>query len=269
MTDTRILQLTDLHLFCDEQSTLKGIPTRKSLQKVVDSIVQNETAFDRVVITGDHTHDEQAESYRVAREILSPWTDRLSVVPGNHDDRNVLRSVLGDVIDRQAGSSVPDDDRITFSFDCGSWLCVGLDTHLPGEVPGQLGIAQAQWLRQRLTEHGDNPSVLFCHHPPVDVGSIWMDAIGLQDRQLLLDVVSDFSGVRLISCGHVHHEFEGSSGSVRVVAAPSTGLQFDPQGTQATFANDPPGYRIIELNGNSVETRVVRLSEATWTPVDD
>lgn len=268
MSDTRILQLTDLHLFCDETSTLKGIPTRQTLQDVVAFILQQEAPFDRVVVTGDHTHDERPESYAVARELLSPWVEQLAIVPGNHDDRDVMRSVLGDVIDRQSISAVEGDDRITFSFRCGHWLCVGMDTHLPGAVPGQFGEAQAAWLRSLLQEYTEHPTLLFCHHPPVDVGSIWMDAIGLQDRHLLLEVVHEFPQVQLISCGHVHHDSEHHAGSTRVVTSPSTGLQFDPDGSQPRFAADPPGYRIIELTDDRLTTHVGRLPQASHTPDD-
>lgn len=269
MADTRILQLTDLHLFCDSESTLKGIPTRHTLQDVVDSIVHNESEFDRVVVTGDHTHDEDPQSYAAVRSILEPWIDRLTIVPGNHDDRKVMRSILGDVVEKQVTDTMADDDRITFSIQCGSWLCVGLDTHAPGKVSGQFGTAQAEWLRHRLTEHGNNPTLLFCHHPPIDVGSEWMDAIGLEDRSLLLNVVQDHPSVRLICCGHVHHEFEGAAGPTRVVTTPSTGLQFDPRGTKPLFANDAPGYRVIELTDDQLKTRVGRLAHAAHTPVND
>lgn len=268
MSDTRILQLTDLHLFQDEEATLKGIPTRQTLQEVVAQILEQEPEFDHVVITGDHTHDERAESYTAVRELLAPWIDRLAIVPGNHDDRGVMRSVLGDVIDRQTETPVAGDDRITFSIRCGRWLCAGLDTHLPGEVPGQFGDAQAAWLRSLLTEHGDRPAVLFCHHPPVEIGSVWMDAIGLQDRERLMAVVEDFPGVQLICCGHVHHASEHLAGCSRVVTSPSTGLQFDPRGTQPQFSPDPPGYRIIELSDERLTTHVRRLPKASHLPTD-
>lgn len=269
MTGTRILQLTDLHLFCDEDSTLKGIPTRTTLRDVVEFVRQNEEPFDRVVSTGDHTHDEQPESYAAVREILQPWIDRLSIIPGNHDDRSVMRTVFGDVVDRQAGHDLPQDDRITFSHRFGSWLCLGLDTHCPGEVPGRFGEAQARWLRDQLTEHGEGPSILFCHHPPVDVGSQWMDPIGLQDRELMLEVIESFPRVRLICCGHVHHEFDGAIGGTRVVTSPSTGVQFDPNGTEPRFASAPPGCRVIEFTADRLTTRVLRLPRADHTPVVD
>jgi len=266
---TRILQLTDLHLFNQPEETLKGIPTRETLQAVVSAILRNEDEFDHVVVTGDHTHDEQLQSYQAARGILDPWMDRLTIVPGNHDDRAVMRSVLGDVIQNQSDDSVSDDDRIVFSFQCGEWLCLGLDTHVPGEVPGYFGEAQAGWLRRRLTAHGNHPSVLFLHHPPVDVGSEWMDRIGLKDRDRLVEVVRDFPSVQLICCGHVHHEFDGTVAGACVVTTPSTGIQFDPCGAEPHFASDPPGYRVIELANDQFRTHVVRLPHADHTPVVD
>lgn len=269
MVDARILQLTDLHLFCDTRTTLKGIPTRKTLREVVDSIRRDEAEFDRVVVTGDHTHDERPESYAAVRRMLEPWIDRLAIVPGNHDDREVMRLILGDVVEQHAPDPPPEDDRITFAFRCGSWLCLGLDSHAPGQVPGRLGTAQAAWLAERLADHGDKPSVLFCHHPPVDVGSDWMDAIGLQDRSLLLDIVQQHPSLQLICCGHVHHEFEGNIGNTRVVTTPSTGIQFDPRGSTARFAADPPGYRVIEITGDQIRTHAGRLPHVDHVPVND
>ncbi|MCH2201126.1 MAG: phosphodiesterase [Fuerstiella sp.] len=269
MTEFRILHLTDLHLFRDPEATLKGIPTRLTLQDVVDTVLQCESEFDYVIVTGDHTHDECPESYEAVRQILKPWLGRLAIVPGNHDDRDVMRTILGDVIAQQNPGDIPGDDRITFTLDCGPWLLAGLDTHAPGQVPGQFGGAQAAWLNERLAVHGNRPCVLFCHHPAVDVGSDWMDAIGLTDRNELVDVVRNHPAVQLICCGHVHHEFNGQIGRTRVVTTPSTGLQFAPGGTQAKFADDPPGYRVIELCDNQLETYVVRLSHAEHTPVCD
>ncbi len=261
MSDFRILQLTDLHVFRDPGVCLHTVDTRESFRRVVDHLKNSGQEFDHIVITGDHTHDERPESYEAVRSVLAPWLDRLLLVPGNHDDRAVLRSVFGDVTDRQAATDVPQDDRIVFSTACGSWLLLGLDTHCPGEVSGHLGGPQADWLRQRLTDHGRSPSILFCHHPPVSVGSEWMDAIGLQDRSLLRDIVADFPDIRVICCGHVHHEFSTDLGTAQVITTPSTGLQFDPAGSSPAFTDAPPGWRIIELSGTGMTTHVERLPD--------
>ena len=259
----RILQLTDLHVFAEPGIRLKGIPTRECLQDVVEHILTHEAAFDHVIITGDHTHDELEASYRAVQEILSPWNDRLWQVPGNHDDRAVLRSIFGD---RVAGAV---SERIGFQFTTDEWLCVGLDTHWPGEVAGRVGEAQTDWLARLLNKSSAKQVALFCHHPPVDVNSVWMDRIGLTDRNLLHTVVENDPRVRLICCGHVHHEFQSTLGNANVLTTPSTGIQFDPVGDVARFATAAPGCRVIEFTGDDYSTHVVRLPETKYSPVAD
>ena len=257
---TRILQLTDLHVFSDEQSTLKGIPTRETLDALIDHILSKEGEFDHVIITGDHTHDEQEPAYRYVRDIMSPWADRLWQVPGNHDDRVVMRQVFGD---RITGSG---QDLIQFSFQAGNWHCAGLDTHIPGEVSGRIESRQIEWLSRILADSAADHAALFLHHPPVLVGSTWMDAIGLDGRDKLQDFILASDKVKLVCFGHVHHEFSFSVGRAQIVSTPSTGIQFDPAGDTPHFATDAPGYRVIELQDDSFRTHVVRLSEARYVP---
>ncbi len=260
MTTIRILQLTDLHLFADPDERLFGIPTRELLQDVVAHVERSEGAVDHLVVTGDHTHDELPETYAAVREILHPWLDRLWQVPGNHDDRAVLRSVFSDRI-RGEGA-----EPVTFSFTAGDWLCLGLDTQVPGQVAGLVDDAQLAWIRRRLEEARPSSAILFLHHPPVLLGSAWMDPIGLERRELLQELLVEDGRIRLVCCGHVHHESAHEVGAALVVTTPSTGLQFSPDGTATTFADAPPGYRVIELDGDHFTTRVVRLPEARYLP---
>ncbi len=260
MKAVRLLQLTDLHVFRNPNALQKGIPTRELLQDVVQHIVNSGISFDYVVITGDHTHDELAESYSAVRSILSPWIDRLFLVPGNHDDRTVLRSVFGD---RVSGVG---QQLINFSFNAERWLCLGLDTHVPGAVPGLIEASQIDWAQQQLANSSAEFVALFFHHPPMDVGSLWMDPIGLAGKELLREWFTSEPRIRLACCGHVHHEFQDKVGHASVFTTPSTGIQFSPEGSTPTFVAAPPGYRIIELNEEGFSTHVVRLPETRFTP---
>ena len=260
MTIIRILQLTDLHVLKDADARLKGIPTHELLQDVVRHIVDSGVQFDHVIVTGDHTHDELPESYAAVRDILNPWIDRLWQVPGNHDDRTVLRSVFGDRISGKG------QELINFSFESGAWLCLGLDTHVPGSVPGLIEADQVDWVRSQLAESKSLFAVLFFHHPPVDVGSLWMDPIGLTGKELLQDLFQQESRIRLVCCGHVHHEFRCRLGHAEIVTTPSTAIQFSPEGSALNLVAAPPGYRIIELAEDGCSTRVVRLPEIRFTP---
>lgn len=258
---TRILVLTDLHVFAQPGALLKGIPTRESLQEVVAHIEQTEDSFDHVIVTGDHTHDEQPESYQAVLSVLQPWRDRLRIVPGNHDDRAVLRSVFGQITEGNGA------EPVRFQLDCGDWQMIGLDTHLPGEVSGCFDAAQAEWLKKTLYDSDAESVGIFMHHPPISVNSEWMDAIGLDGAAVLAEIVETDRRIRFLCCGHVHHEFEGELYHATVFTTPSTGIQFDPAGAEPNFAAAAPGYRVIELNGPFFQTRVVRLPQVRYSPV--
>lgn len=82
-------------------------------------------------------------------------------------------------------------------------------------------------------------------------------------------MITNEERIRLVCCGHVHHEFESQIGSAKIYATPSTGLQFNPAGAVANFAADAPGYRVIEVDSEGFTTNVVRLPEVRYTPVAD
>jgi Icc protein len=257
---TRILQLSDVHRFADPDERLFGIPTRELFEDVLAHVERSGLRPDHVVVTGDHTHDELPQTYAAVREELAPFLDRLWLVPGNHDDRAVLRAAFDDRIPADG------EGRVTFSFRAGDWLCLGLDTQVPGAVGGRIGAEQVDWIRAQLDEHRPRAAVLFMHHPPVELGLAWLDRIGLEDADLLHDLLMDQPRVRLVCCGHVHHETSNRVGSAEVVTVPSTGLQFSPTGDVAEFATAPPGYRLIELGADGYSTTVVRLPEARYAP---
>lgn len=261
MTTTQILQLSDLHPFADPDERLFGIPTRELLAEVIAHVQESGLQPDHVVVTGDHTHDERTETYTAVRELLEPFLDRLWLVPGNHDDRAGLRSAFPD---RIPGNGA---DRITFSFAAGDWLCLGLDTHVPGEVRGRVGAEQIGWVRSWLDEHRPRAVVLFMHHPPVELGLPWLDRIGLEDGRLLRDLIADDPRIRLVCCGHVHHESSNRVGAAEIVTVPSTGLQFSSVDDGARFVPAPPGYRLIELGDDGYSTTVIRVPATRYAPV--
>ena len=257
---TQILQLSDLHTFADPDGRLFDIPTRELLGDVLAHVEASGLRPDHVVVTGDHTHDELPATYAAVRELLHPYLDRLWQVPGNHDDRTALRDAFADRI------SGDGDDRVTFAFSAGDWLCLGLDTHLPGSTSGRLGADQLEWARGQLDDHRHRAAVLFMHHPPVQLGLAWLDRIGLEDAHLLHELLAEDPRIRLVCCGHVHHESSHRIGTAEVVTVPSTGLQFSPVSDVAEFVAAPPGYRLIELGDDGYTTTVVRLPEARYTP---
>ena len=176
MTDTLILQLTDLHLFADPAERLFGIPTRELLQDVLAHVEASGVRPDHVVVTGDHTHDELPQSYEAARGLLDPGSTGSGSSRAITTTGIALRSAFAERIGGEDG------DRVQFAFSAGEWLCLGLDTQVPGEVGGRIDAGQVEWIREQMRNRQPEAVVLFTHHPPVDLGLPWLDRIGLEGR---------------------------------------------------------------------------------------
>ena len=247
----RIVQISDCHLLADPEEPFKGIYPHRQLIDVLRLARETVPDCDRVILTGDMAHDERRETYRALREHLGGWVDLCRVVPGNHDDRDSIRSVFSDRVPEPGGA-------VRFSERVGGWRLIGLDSQSAGNVHGEIEATQLEWLVDQLQGNADEPTLLFLHHPPVPVGSAWLDAIGLRDAALFSQIVTKASQVRGVFAGHVHHEFEGELGRAAVYCAPATSLQFRPGTAEPEFDSLPPGFRVVELGASELRTYVVR-----------
>ncbi len=258
-----ILQLTDLHLMRDPDATLKGVPTHASLVDVLQFVRQGvddgRWNFDLVAITGDLAHDEQLATYQQLRELLGDWVSRCQLIPGNHDDRAFIREVFSELVQ-------PDSGWVTFSIEAAQWRLIGLDSHVPGEVFGRVHSDQLAWLKDELSKHATQPTLLFIHHPPFAVHSKWLDAIGLQEPEELLEIIRSSSQIQAVCAGHVHQPFEGSMGDVKLYTSPGTGVQFRPAEDIPIYDAVPPGFRTFTIDGDQFQTEVVRLPELKYHP---
>jgi 3',5'-cyclic-AMP phosphodiesterase len=250
---TRIVQITDCHLFADAAAELKGICTRERLGGVLAALREELPRAERLIVTGDLAHDERLQTYEALRELLAGWLPRVRLLPGNHDDRGFLREIFGDLV-QTAG------ERNVFAQSAGNWRLIGLDTQIPGAVAGELGPPQLAWLEEQLAG-SPQPAALFMHHPPVEVGSPWLEQIGLIDAPALWQLLARFPQVKVLCTGHIHQELAVHRGSILVLATPSTAVQFRPESALLVVDDVPPGYRILELEDEgSVRTRVIRVS---------
>ncbi|MFN0021099.1 MAG: phosphodiesterase [Pirellulaceae bacterium] len=251
----RVIQITDCHLFADAATQLKGICTRERLGRVLQALQAELPRAERLIVTGDLAHDDKRETYEAFRELLADWLPRVRLLPGNHDDRTLMRQIFGDVV-QAAG------ERNVFAESVGNWLLVGLDTQITDSLSGELGGEQLAWLEEQLTA-SSLPTALFLHHPPVPVNSLWLEKIGLKDASDLWQLLARFPQVRVICTGHVHQESATSHGSMLVLTTPSTAVQFRPESDVLVVDDVLPGYRILELaDDGSVQTRVMRVSVA-------
>jgi Icc protein len=179
------------------------------------------------------------------------WIDELCVLPGNHDDREMVRAAFGDRV-------IQDRATLNFVVRVGDFRLIGLDTLRPRRVHGRLGEEQLAWLARELGR-SSTPAILFMHHPPIRVGTWWLDKDLLRDQEALGKVVRG-SPVRALFCGHVHQESNGRLEQARVWTTPSTAYQFSPHALlPGPQRRSPPAFRVIDLDGDRIDTHVVRL----------
>jgi Icc protein len=98
------------------------------------------------------------------------------------------------------------------------------------------------------------------HHQPVTIGSNWLDEQMVRDADAFFAVLDQYVGVRAVLWGHVHQEIDRLRNGVRLLASPSTCVQFAAGSVNFKADDRPPGYRWLELHGDGrLETAVSRV----------
>ncbi|XKH61158.1 metallophosphoesterase [Halomonas sediminis] len=241
----RLIQITDAHLHADPQGRSRaGLPWRQ-FRTVIESVIAERPAV--VVVSGDVSQDATSASYILAKETLSALPCPWFWLPGNHDQPELMKAVhpLHDDVDLE------------------HWHMVLLDTRVEGREEGELGPERLAAFAECL-EQDARPTLVVLHHPPVAVGSAWMDRIGLQDREVFWQMLSAYPQVKLVLFGHAHQAFAHyqvlNHNPVGVYGCPATADQF--LAGAKDFALDQaarPGYRIVDLHDGDWLTWVERV----------
>ena len=152
-----------------------------------------------------------------------------------------------------------DPESVSFLDELNGWTLIGLDTLIEGSVEGDLAGEQWGWLRSTVSACA-GPVAIFMHHPPVFVGSQWIDQLSLASLGIFANLVEDFEQIKLVICGHVHQEFYTQIFHADVFTTPSTCVQFKPNSHDFAVDAIAPGFRTFNLKGDgSYETKVIRL----------
>lgn len=246
----RVLQLTDTHLYANPVGTLLGMNTLDAFQQVLRHFRDFHWPLDLLLATGDLVHDSSPEGYRRLSEILNSFDVPVFCLPGNHDDPTVMRKHL-------SGGSVRTDTVNDF----GGWRFVMLDSVIPGDEGGRLADDQLRSLEQALSG-SDRPTLVCMHHQPVQVGSAWIDTMAIENPSPLFEIVDRHPHVRGMLWGHIHQTYEGQHDGVRLMASPSTCVQFAPNIDSFQIDQEPPGFRLLALLPNGdIRSEVVRIDK--------
>ena len=245
----RILQVTDTHFAADPEFSVDGVNLRGALNAVFAQIRAEERPVDAILATGDLSEDASPESYVALRDALQTLETPVFCIPGNHDDPMIMERYL-------PGGWVV----CTPQFELGAWQLHLLSTYLPGSPAGELGEAQRANLAAALASNAGKFALLAMHHPPLSIGSPWMDAMGCRDDEALQALVAAHSSVRGVLWGHAHQEFALARHGAMWWGTPSTGYQYKPAVSEYECDELPPGYRVIQLHADgSVFSEVIRI----------
>ena len=244
------MHITDPHLFADAAADLRGTVTLQSLQRVLDHVRSSQWAADIVAMTGDLIQDDSAGAYQRFCELFSALGLPIHCVPGNHDVRSLMQRAL-----QRQGFHYCEIVRIH------SWLIVGIDSCLAGDAAGEVKRNEMENLRSTL-DTTDAPNVLIClHHPPLPVGSKWLDGVGLKNADAFLELICQYPHVRGAIFGHVHQAFDTTHEGVRIIGTPSTCRQFKTHSDKFALDDQPPAYRRLSLlDDGGIEEELIWLT---------
>lgn len=258
-----VAQITDSHVLAAGERFSGRVDTGAGLRAAVHQLNTMRPRPDVVLATGDLVNDGVTAEYEHLAGILGDLTIDLHVVPGNHDDRTLLRASLDQV--PRGGP----DDRIDFVLDDYPLRLIGLDTTVPGDHGGESHLDQMDWLDRQLSAAPDRPTLIFQHHPPFVTGIAWMDEVGLRHAERQAAVIERHRQVVAVICGHVHRPITTVIGSAAVSIAPSTGAQvsLELDGSPHLYLDDTPAMALHDWDGARLRSHVVQIGDRErWLP---
>lgn len=242
---TLLLQLSDPHIREPGRLAYGRIETAPYLRQAVLSIGRLRQQPDAVVITGDLTDFGRAAEYAHLRELLTPLTMPVYLMPGNHDQREQLRDSFPE--HTYLGKS----GFVQYSVAVDRLQLIALDTVVAGSSCGSLCPERLQWLEQQLNANQTRPVVIAMHHPPFETLIGHMDAIGLlQGASELEALVGRYPNVERVICGHLHRAIQVRFGGTLASTVPSPAhqvcLDLAPDAA-SNWILEPPGFGLHAL----------------------
>ncbi len=247
-------QITDLHLGFDP-----GNPNefnRQRLDQLIDHLHHGANRPDLLLITGDLTDHGNAESYARVAEVIAACDFPVHMCLGNHDERASFRAQFPHVPEAFG--------FIQYAHEHHGLRFLMLDTLEEGRHAGAFCEVRAAWLRAKLAEAPDVPTIIAMHHPPVEVGIEWMNTVAEEPWVArFAQAIEGADQVKAILCGHVHRPivttWRGKTVAVCASSAPQVALDFcpiDPRhpDNRAMIVAEPPACAFHRWNGRDFIT---------------
>ena len=216
---TLLAHITDTHILPPGQVLYGDIDTALHLRQTVRSIERMRPRPDVVLITGDLVENGDDAAYQHFIDLISPLKMPTYVIPGNHDDPQVMLASFS------ATSHFPaSDETCQFVVDDFPFTIIALNSHSEGTELPELDETRLNWLLHQL-DCTDKPVLLALHHPPMTTGIELIDMGGSEWFQGLKSALAVHRQVKLVICGHCHTDLYGQIAGVPVYMAGATSHQ--------------------------------------------
>jgi 3',5'-cyclic-AMP phosphodiesterase len=235
-----IAQISDLHIKAPGALAYGRVDTARALERCVAALNEFAPKPDFVVISGDLADTPTAEEYAHLKRLLTPLKIPFVGIPGNHDQRDMMRAAFPQNYAFAAGA-------LNQRIEIGGLDLVLLDSSVSGKPHGELDAPTLQWLETTLAAATDRPALLFLHHPPFAAGIGHMDRQNLQNAGDLASVVKRHPRVRLIATGHVHRATLAMFAGVpaTICPAPNHAVDLDlAELREPSFKVEPPAFHL-------------------------
>ena len=235
-----IAQISDLHIKAPGALAYGKVDTAAALSRCVAELNRFTPRPDLVVISGDLADTPTETEYRHLLALLAPLEIPYVAIPGNHDDRGMLRAALAQGSATSAGA-------LNIKRAVGDLDLVLLDSSVPGKSHGLLDADTLAWLDATLAASRDRPALIFLHHPPFATGIAHMDVQNLRNADDFAGVLQRHERVRLVAAGHVHRAVLGSFAGVpaTICPAPNHAVALDLEGRMPpSLKVEPPAFHL-------------------------
>jgi len=251
--DFIIGQISDTHFVDKKQKLFDKYDTYKRFVDVIETCNKLMKIPDLYVISGDLIHDNEI-FYKDFFELCNKLKRPIYPMMGNHDKRKALRSfVKSDLID--------ENGYLNYTINSYPLEIICLDTVIEDAIEGTLSESTLEWLEKKLLNNINKPTIIFMHHPPIEIGSLLFDPIKCNNGKELINLISKYKNVKEVIFGHVHCSFSEIINGVEFSSCPSASIQY-PIGAKSdkNLELDTAGFiKLINYNDGAISKENIKI----------
>lgn len=255
----KLVWLTDPHFL--SAGTQHRHNPRERLTAAIAYINQHHSDAAFCVISGDIADVPTPENYADVAARLQALKMPYLPLTGNHDARAPFAAHLT----LPYGTM---DGFIQYAHTQGGLRVLCLDTLTPGDDAGSLCDARLSWLEGQFAQDNSTPTLVFLHHPPIELGHPTLDPSRLVQGEALLARLTAQPCVKHLFFGHVHMNADGVAQGLPYAALKAVTFQAMPPSPAWDWdsfepPDEAPEVGVITVSNGQVSLQREAFCDAT------